>query len=167
MKTLHLLLLCSALPVVLAHGAAAAGEVRVAHDAGGALYSDRLGPSAGASLALASERAALTPGRLGGTWLAHGDDGSLTLLELRPGGAFTFDHQVQATPERDYMCGDWTLEAGAELALRATTRKTRLATGEIELVESATLHRWTVLAARSDMLILRGDAGTLTFRRGA
>jgi len=91
----------------------------------------------------------------------------MTVLELRPGGGFVFDHQAQATPERAYMCGDWSLESG-KLSLLAKTLKTRAVTGEIQLAEGEHRSSYTVLAARTDVLILRSDAKTLTFyRRGA
>jgi len=43
--------------------------------------------------------------------------------------------------------------------------KTRAATGDIELSEDAHKRTFTVLAARTDVLVLRGDGGTLTFHR--
>jgi hypothetical protein len=132
-------------------------------------FSDRIAPSAGVRIEIPSERDAITPGRLGGRWLASADDGSTTVLELRPGGGFMFDAQAATTPERAYMCGDWHLDLEkGELALVAKTRKTRAADGTIELTETVRTEKYTVLAARSDVLILRGEAGTLTFhRRGA
>jgi hypothetical protein len=127
-------------------------------------YSDRLSPGTGVALTLPSERAAVTSARMQGRWLAQSEDGATTLLELRAGGGFSFDHQAQVTPEREYTCGDWALERD-ELALFAKTLKTRAATGDIQLSQDARKRTFTVLAARTDVLILRGDGGTLTFHR--
>jgi len=155
-------------PILSLLAGAAAADTRVARVDGAAIqYSDRLAPSAGAPLVLPSERAAVTSARMQGRWLAQSEDGSMTVLELRPGGGFVFDHQAQATPERAYMCGDWSLESG-KLSLLAKTLKTRAVTGEIQLSEGEHRSSYTVLAARTDVLILRSDAKTLTFyRRGA
>jgi len=127
-------------------------------------YSDRLSPTTGVAITLPSERAAVTNARMQGRWLARAEDGSMTVLELRPGGGFSFDRQAQVTPEREYMCGNWSLESG-ELSLLAKLLKTRAATGDIELSEDAHKRTFTVLAARTDVLVLRGDGGTLTFHR--
>jgi hypothetical protein len=62
------------------------------------------------------------------------------------------------------MCGDWSLDNG-ELSLLAKTSKTRLVSGEIELSQAEHTQTYTVLAAHSDVLVLRTDAGTLTFHR--
>jgi hypothetical protein len=155
-------------PILSFFAGVAGADARVARATGGAIeYSDRLAPSAGVSLDLPSERAAVTSARMQGRWLARSEDGSMTVLELRPGGGFVFDHQAQATPERAYMCGAWSLDGG-ELSLLARTLKTRAATGEVQLSEGEHRSSFTVLAARTDVLILRSDGETLTFhRRGA
>lgn len=127
-------------------------------------YSDRLSPATGIALMLPSERAAVTSSRMQGRWLARSENGFMTVLELRPGGGFSFDRQAQVTPEREYMCGDWSIEGG-ELSLLAKTLKTRAATGDIQLSEDPHQRTFTVLAARTDVLILRGADGTLTFHR--
>ena len=154
--------------VVTGAGTQALADVRAAHTADGAVvYGDSLAPASSTSLDLQSERAAVTPARMQGRWLAQSEDGSVTMLELRPTGGFSFDQQAQTTPEREYMCGDWSL-AGGELSLLARTQKTRLATGEIQLSETAHTRSFDVLAARTDVLVLRSDNRTLTFyRRGA
>jgi hypothetical protein len=169
LKSFHTQRVSSALCAMLCVLAGvAAADTRVAYVAGRPTqYSDRLAPSEGAPLAMESERAAITSGRMQGRWLAQSEDGALTVLELRPGGGFMFDHQAQTTPERAYMCGDWSFERG-ELSLLAKTLKTRAITGEIQLSEGEHRQSYTVLAARTDVLILRGDHQTLTFyRRGA
>jgi hypothetical protein len=145
----------------------ALADTRALTGAGTIEFSDRIAPSSGTGIDVVSERDAVTPSRLGGRWLASLEDGSTTLLELRPGGGFMYDAQAGTTPERAYMCGDWRLEDG-ELSLVAKTRKTRALDGTIELTGTERTEKYTVLAARTDVLILRGDAGTLTFyRRGA
>jgi hypothetical protein len=157
---------CGALVAILCLGAgAAAADVRVTRVAGVPTeYSDRLAPSDGVALALPSDRAAVTSAGMQGRWMAHAEDGTTTLLELRAGGAFRFDRQARATPERAYMCGDWSLEHG-ELSLLAKTSKTRLVSGEIELSDAGHTQTYTVLAARSDVLVLRTESATLTFHR--
>jgi hypothetical protein len=127
-------------------------------------YSDRLSPATGVALTLPSERSAVTSARMQGRWLAQSEDGSMTVLELRPGGGFSFDRQAQVTPEREYMCGDWSLQSD-ELSLLTRVLKTRAATGDIQLSEDAHKRSFTVLAARTDVLILRGEDGTVTFHR--
>jgi hypothetical protein len=167
MRKLVALLVCCALPSVLGEGMVrkVSAEVRALAAADGTVhYSDRLAPSFGAPVTLASERAEITAGRMGGRWLARAEDGSTTVLELRPGGGFALDRQSRTTPERAYACGGWTLEGG-ELALRTKTRKTRSASGVIDQSAVESTEKYTVLAARSDTLVLRGDGGTLTFRR--
>jgi len=146
----------------------ASADTRVAMRTDGSTeFSDRLSPSAGAALDVPSERANITGGKLQGRWLAQSDDGMTTVLELRPSGAFSFDRQASATPERDYLCGDWSFQRG-ELSLSASTQKTRLVSGEIVQNQNKQLRSFTVLAARPDMLILRDAGRTLTFyRRGA
>ena len=127
-------------------------------------YSDRLAPGKGVALTLPSEQAAVTLAHMQGRWLAQAEDGTTTVLELRPGGGFSFDRQAQVTPEREYMCGDWSLDR-TKLSLRAKTLKTRSVAGDIQLSEDEHKRTFTVLAARTDMLILRTDDGTLTFHR--
>jgi hypothetical protein len=156
---------CGALIAILCLSAGVIADTRVARVPGAATeYSDRLAPSDGVALVLPSDRAAVTSAGMQGRWLAQTEDGTTTVLELRPGGGFRFDRQAQATPERAYMCGDWSLDNG-ELSLLAKTSKTRLVSGEIELSQAEHTQTYTVLAAHSDVLVLRTDAGTLTFHR--
>ena len=160
-------LVCATLAALAWTGAIdhANADTRAALTANGTQqYSDRLSPGTGVALTLPSERAAVTSARMQGRWLAQSEDGSTTVLELRPGGGFSFDRQAQVTPEREYMCGDWSLE-GDKLSLLAKILKTRAATGDIQLSDDAHKRSFAVLAARTDVLILRGDGGTLTFHR--
>jgi hypothetical protein len=146
----------------------ASADTRVAmRGDGSAEFSDRLSPAVGAALDVPSERANITGGKLQGRWLAQTEDGTTTVLELRPSGAFSFDQQASATPERDYLCGDWSFRSG-ELSLSASTQKTRLVSGEIVQNQNKQVRSFTVLAARAVVLILRGAGRSLTFyRRGA
>ena len=157
--------LCALIAIVsLLAAGTASPDVRAVRTSAATTFSDRLSPADGLELDVPSERAAVTTARLQGRWLAQTDDGATTMLDLRPSGAFSFDRQSGGTPERDYLCGDWSLARG-ELSLVVSTQKMRLATGEIRQSETRQVRSFTVLAARSDVLILRSDEQTLTFRR--
>src|SRR5262245_42892933 len=106
-KTSRKNLVCAILTALAWTGAIdhASADARAAVSADGTTqYSDRLSPETGVALTLPSERAAITSSRMQGRWLARSEDGFMTVLELRPGGGFSFDRQTQLTPEREYMC---------------------------------------------------------------
>lgn len=101
---------------------------------------------------------------LPGLWKAVSFDGAETTLTLRTDGSFVIDQRDASSPQRLYMCGDWSSREDA-LDFHVKGYKKRLADGATEQADGQFRSSAAILSARRDRLIVEFEGRRLVLDR--